>query len=863
LLSSLFPLVLRCCFATSLTPVAVEYRNSYDFEPIRWITLKPSNMNGDLASGWRSRSGPAALPARWLLTITLALVSVTARSGCLPLPDPETSNLDARLQTSPQSAVDEADARLRGLAAASPPLVRAQLYAVIAESNVDLNRTDAATAAIARGLELLQSSPGSAAADRVRLRLKLLQAELLSTSADGAAAGAAIDRLLTGLPDDSLDLACALSERAIAYDFADQPDRAVNAALIAHRLAVDHGWLTPRIETAYTLAVNFRRAGLYDRAEKMIDEVISLETANHELQSLADAYYERGQLLVSMSRYSEARAALAEAKHRAAAIGDRLGAAAANIPLCLADLNDHDLSAAESTCNIDSAELIAGNRLDLAMLLKSYQARLDLDHHRPEKALATLNEMLGKAIHRLLPVQESRIYGDRAEAHRQLHQYSQAFADLAHAQTLDAESQIAFRHRQVAVLGALIESERLRANNRLLQENLLRQQQDLLQQKKARLLWAVVAATSGIVCVLLVCLSLLRKRHTRRLRRYDFILSNAWSRAPHAMVMLDENRLVCFANRPLFGLGDTPAVGAPLADTIPLDLLQQITQAIDRAFDTGRFQILELESHQGASPDRYYEVLVLPAMDAGDALGVAIQCIDVTELRAMERQFLDGTSHERLELGGELHEELAQELAGVLLMLTSLSAVLQRESGAGAHLAKVAAEQLARSIGSVRRMARDLAPVRVERGSLADALQRLAESGTQRLGATVACECVLDGCAIADVAADHVHQFCRAALIECALVDRCHRIQFQLRVLNDALVIRVSGERQTMPAADSPRNELLTKMIVFRARLLGGRLTRGPNSDTSVCVTLAIPVGQLQEATRAGDRRLIQAQASF
>jgi signal transduction histidine kinase len=356
----------------------------------------------------------------------------------------------------------------------------------------------------------------------------------------------------------------------------------------------------------------------------------------------------------------------------------------------------------------------------------------------------------------------------------------------------------------------------------------------------------MVAAASVVVCGLLICLLLLRRRHSRRLRRYDVILSQAWSRAPHSMVMLDENRQVCFANRPLLGFGATPVVGAPLGDTIPREPFQLLTLAIDKAFDTGRFQNLELTLHQDDAPDRHYDVLVLPAIDAGEALGVALQSIDVTDLRAMERQFLDGTSLQRLQLGGELHEGLAQELAGVLLMLSGLSNTLQRESAGGAHLVTLAAEQLAQSISSARRMAQDLAPVRIERGSLADALQRLVESGTQRLGIAVSCECLLDGCAISDVAADHIHQFCRAALFDAALVDGCHRIRFQLRVMNDSLMIRITGDRKRKPANGSPRDESPAKMMVFRARMLGGSLNLGPDLDGQFAVTLTIPAGQLQ-----------------
>lgn len=782
----------------------------------------------------------------WLF-LALTLIPPSAPAACLPLPDDALAPLAAKIETNPQQALREAQARLAQMPRSSPASLGAQLYSVVAESELDLDDPGKAAAAITQGLTLLQSSQGTPTASSVRLRFQLLQAELQSTAGDAAKAAATLDALLPTLPSDSRELACALSQRAIAYDFLDEPDHAVNAALAAHRLAVDHEWVAPRIESAYTLAVNFRRTGLYDQAEKMIDEVIAVETANHMQQSLSDAQYERGQVLVAAGRLAEARSALTDARDAARAAGDQVSAAAVNIPLCLAEINDRDLSAADVTCNSGSEALIAAQRVDLATLLHAYQAKLQLEHHHPEEALATLNRLLAGPIHRLLPTQEADIYRDRGRARGELHRYAEAYADLSYALQLDAASGIERRHRQVAMLSALVESERLRTNNRLLEADLRARQQDLQQQQRARLLWRAVAAASVIACGLLVCLLVARKRHARRLRRYHIVLSHAWSRAPHAMMLLDENRLVFFANRPLLGSGPAPVVGAALGEVIPRHLLAQITQAIESAFSSGRFVSLDIEMDQGDVPKRYYEVYVLPAIDGSEALGVTLQSIDVTELRSVERQFVDNNSRERQQLGDELHEGLAQELAGVLFMLNNLSNRLKRESTGYAQLVTEASEQVARSISLTRRLAQEIAPIAIERGSLADALKRLAGSVGIRLGAAVSCECVLDERSISNLAADHVHRFCRDALIEAALDEACHEIRLEVHFVRDSLVIELCGDRRVEPPSGSKRSECPTQLLAFRARLLGGKLVIDPSRANEFRLTLTVPSFQLQD----------------
>jgi signal transduction histidine kinase len=143
-------------------------------------------------------------------------------------------------------------------------------------------------------------------------------------------------------------------------------------------------------------------------------------------------------------------------------------------------------------------------------------------------------------------------------------------------------------------------------------------------------------------------------------------------------------------------------------------------------------------------------------------------------------------------------------------------------------------------------MAHDLAPVRIERGSLADALQRMIESTAEQLAIAVSCECLLDGSAISDVAADQLYLFCRDALIEAALIEHCRRICIQLRSHEDSLVIRVSGHGQG-PITHISRHESHTRMIVFRARLLGGSLGFGPEGDAEFCITLTIPSCRIQD----------------
>jgi signal transduction histidine kinase len=412
---------------------------------------------------------------------------------------------------------------------------------------------------------------------------------------------------------------------------------------------------------------------------------------------------------------------------------------------------------------------------------------------------------------------------------------------------LDAESGIERRHRQVAVLSALLESEQLRADNRLLEVNLKNQQQDLAHNRKLRLWWASTAVASMLGCALIGYLFVLGKRRNRRLRQYEIILSRAGGLTPHAMLLFDENRCVCFANRCLLGKGDAPVIDAPLADVVPAFLLEEITVAIDKAFATTSFVSLEVVLHDADGSNQYY-------VDGGEAIGVTLQSIDITESRNLERQFLDGASRERRQFGDSLHEGLAQELAGIMLMLGNLSSVVKRGLPEARQLVTEISEQIARSIGSARQMAQDLAPVMIERGSLPDAVQKLTESASRRLGISMSCDCRIEGCSTSDLAADHIYQFCREAVINATLSKECRWVRIEMTVIGASLTIRINdNRRRTQTGVET--DGLRTKMLVFRARLLGGALSFDATPANESCVTLKIPLSQLQEEAAADTKR--------
>ncbi len=795
--------------------------------------------------------------ARFALLAVLAVAaSPAALANCLPLADPALAAIDRYTDDEPLRAGAEVDAALATARAAHDPAYAAALAAIRGDARAELSDSAGGRAAIATARSRLRDAPAGPGSTRLALRLVLLEAFFAIMDGNSAAAVDASDRMLGSLPSDSLERACTLAVRATADAYLRRSDRAVADGLAAYRIAVAGGWSEARIEAAHVLATVFRRAGLFAQAEHMSDDAIALAKAGHRRSLLSTLEYERGMILVAAGRFAEASAVLADSRTIALELGDRFSAAAVNVGLCWAEISEGRLDAAEITCNSERDDLASGHRADLENVMLGYRARIDLERGRPAAALAKLDAVIAARVHELLPVQEPQFYRDRARALAALGRPAAAYADARHAADLDEAANTLQKNREVAVLSAVLAAEELTASNRVLEERLRRERTALEAQRKERSLWTGLTVTATLIGLLLAGVAWGARRYGNRLRRLQAILHSAGSHAPDALLLLDEARIVRFANRSLWGAGAVHPVGAPFGEGLPADLVAKVRAAIDDAFQRREVVNLAVTLAQNAGPARQFDLSIVPAIDGSKVIGVTLRATDVTDLRRLEREVVDDASRERQELGSELHEGLAQELAGVLFLLGSASAEMKRGRREGARpdavdLIDQVAEYVTQSIATIRELARGLAPVKIGSGSLRAALDGLVAVSRQRLHVEVSSDCRLGTVTLTDLAADHIYRMCREAVGNAALLGRSTHIGLTLSV--DDKELRLVVANIAAPNGDNGfADDFAVQMLAHRARMLGGvlRTDRGVTGGTDAIVTM--PLSQISAGAGRG-----------
>jgi signal transduction histidine kinase len=104
---------------------------------------------------------------------------------------------------------------------------------------------------------------------------------------------------------------------------------------------------------------------------------------------------------------------------------------------------------------------------------------------------------------------------------------------------------------------------------------------------------------------------------------------------------------------------------------------------------------------------------------------VVVGFLDVTIQKALERDLLTISEHERDTLGRDLHDDICQRIAGVSFLMTALSRALEQESHPLAARSREASANLADSLQRVRQYSRGLFPIELEDSGLLTSLRGL------------------------------------------------------------------------------------------------------------------------------------------
>lgn len=221
--------------------------------------------------------------------------------------------------------------------------------------------------------------------------------------------------------------------------------------------------------------------------------------------------------------------------------------------------------------------------------------------------------------------------------------------------------------------------------------------------------------------------------------------------------------------------------------------------------------------------------------DAGRLVRVVGTSRDITERKVLEQELLAISERERRGIAQELHDGLAQHLAGVAYLSQMLAERLRTAGHAEAATADRISELLHRGMTDARRMARGLYAVRAEPAGLRLALAQLAEQTTSLFHQPCQFRCRGQVVVGDPEAAQHLFRIAQEAVRNAVRHARARQITISLSQHAGLLRLRVRDDGIGLPRRCSSQGMGLA-IMQHRADLIGAtlRIRRAPTGGTIV-----------------------------
>lgn len=224
----------------------------------------------------------------------------------------------------------------------------------------------------------------------------------------------------------------------------------------------------------------------------------------------------------------------------------------------------------------------------------------------------------------------------------------------------------------------------------------------------------------------------------------------------------------------------------------------------------------------------------------GDLLSIAIE-----RARLYARSAEYGAAEERSRLAREIHDTLAQGLAGITLQLETADALLESGAGVGQIRSMVlSALALARSnLEEARRSVLDLRAAPLEGRSLAEALEELAATYTARGNLKVEFHLTGGPRPLPLRLEVGLYRIAQEALANAERHANASRAVLSLTMLPEKLHLSVGDDGQGFNPQQVPEGRFGLKGLNERARLLGGWLAieSSPGKGSKIKVTIPLP----------------------
>lgn len=330
------------------------------------------------------------------------------------------------------------------------------------------------------------------------------------------------------------------------------------------------------------------------------------------------------------------------------------------------------------------------------------------------------------------------------------------------------------------------------------------------------------------------------------------------------VVVVDREGTILFINRVEEGLERSHVLGMKVTDFLPAHDRERVVSILHDIHSTGRHLDYMAHGRKLSGEASYYRVHAGPVMAGGRIVAAMLCADDELPLRLSEaslrherqvlRKMLEIQERERQLVAYEIHDGLAQYLAGAILHVQALEHSLEtagQPADADMRSCDESLRLLRAAVDESRRLISGLRPPVLDELGLVAAVESLVAEARDAIG-RITFEHSLPTKRLPPQIEAIIFRIIQESLSNVRKHSRARSASISIRGVENHLVVRVSDDGRGFVPEDVPEDRFGLEGIRQRAGLMGGTcvLTTKPGFGTTVEVTLPIPITTGQQDTR-------------
>lgn len=333
-----------------------------------------------------------------------------------------------------------------------------------------------------------------------------------------------------------------------------------------------------------------------------------------------------------------------------------------------------------------------------------------------------------------------------------------------------------------------------------------------------------------------------RKQAEQRLRESSERYRTLVETVPHGIEEIDTSGMITFANtahHKIYEYGDGELIGMSILDLVARDSEQEELRKYFKYLVKDQPPPTSYFGQKRTKTGKVIDVQVAwnyKRNAQGEVTGFISVITDITERKQMERLIVGRMTDRLQRIGRDLHDNLAQQLAGIAMMASSLEKKLKALSSPFATNADDLVKEIQTAGNNVRAMIKGVHPVEITPDSLDVELSALAASVRELHGVDCVYECGSE-IPIGDAeSATHLYYIASEAIHNAVRHARPNQIVISLEQGETTLTLRVRDDGIGLSNVVHSTGVGI-RIMKYRADLIGARLIIESAPEGGVLVT--------------------------